>query len=266
MIRYFALFSVACVAALAQTPGTRGNHAIVRVASRPGYLGAGVLEVTPERAKALKLPWAAGVEIKHVDDNSAASRAGLKLDDVILEVNKEKVEGLDDFLRLIAETPPGTKVTLTVWREGARRMLYATLDARPNLLLTFPGPDGQIPVLPPIEVIPLPAPLVGIDGESLTPQLAQYFGVECGVLVRSVDMHSPADKAGVKAGDVITKVNGTVVTSPREVVALIRVGHKPVVFTVVRNHRMLTLNIELASVLRREGDGFERNLCSAVWA
>src|ERR1700736_6193870 len=72
----------------AQTPGTRGRTATMHQMS-PGYLGAGVLEVTAERAKALKLPETAGVEVKYVDENTAASKAGLRTDDVILEINKE---------------------------------------------------------------------------------------------------------------------------------------------------------------------------------
>ena len=88
--------------------------------------------------------------------------------------------------------------------------------------------------------------MIGIDGETLTPQLAQYFGVEEGVLVRTVNPRTPAEKAGIKAGDVIVKVNGTPVTSAREISGLLRVGHKPMVFTVVRNRKEITLNVELA--------------------
>jgi serine protease Do len=162
---------------------------------------------------------------------------------VIIEFNGQKVENLDQFLHDIAGSAPGTKVAMTVWREGAKRTLTATLAARPDeLMFTFP-PE---PPLPPFEIIPAPAPMIGVDGETLTPQLAQFFGVEEGVLVRTVNPKSPAEKAGIKAGDVILKVNGTPVTSAREISGLLRVGRKPMVFTVVRNHREITLNVELA--------------------
>jgi len=228
-----------------QSAGRHGQTATVQTMStqRPGYLGAGVVEVTPDRAKALKLASAAGVEVKRVDDNSAAAKAGLKVDDVIIEINGQKVESLDQFVHTITNTLPGTKVAMAVWREGAKRTLNATLAARPDeLLFAFP-PEAP---LAPFEIIPAPAPMIGIEGETLTPQLAQYFGVEEGVLVRTVNPHGAAEKAGLKAGDVIVKVNGTPVTSTREISGLLRAGRKPMVFTVVRNHKEITLNIELA--------------------
>jgi len=63
---------------------------------------------------------------------------------------------------------------------------------------------------------------LGIEAESLGSQLAAYFGVKEGVLVRSVTKDSPADKAGIKAGDVITKIDQTKVTTPGEISAAIR--------------------------------------------
>ena len=97
-----------------------------------------------------------------------------------------------------------------------------------------------------MEIMPAPARRIGIDCEPLTPQLAQFFGVDDGVLVMTVTPGTAAEKAGLKAGDVIVKVSGTLVTSPREITALLVGGHKPMAFTVVRNHKQITLNVELA--------------------
>ena len=220
--------------------------------SHRGYLGVGVAEITEERAKALKLPNDSGVEVKHVDDNSPASKAGLKEGDVILELNKEKVEDLEQFVKTIGDAGPNSKVELSVWRSGAKQSITATLGSRRGMVLAMPGGNWDGGLMAPRsleEAFPAlvgDAPKVGFEGEMLTPQLAEFFGVKEGVLVRTVNGKSPAEKAGLKAGDVVTKVNGTPVTSPREISSLLRASHKAAVFTVMRNHKEVTLNIEIA--------------------
>ena len=81
----------------------------------------------------------------------------------------------------------------------------------------------------------------------MNPQLAEYFGVKEGVLVRSVTAKTPAERAGLKAGDVVVKVNGTPVTTPREISGLVRANRKKAIsFTVVRNKKEMSLNVEIA--------------------
>ncbi len=243
-MKVLSLFLALACAGWAQTPGTHGRSASGHGPSQwPGYLGVGIAEVTPERAKALKLTSATGVEIKRVDDGSPAERAGLKTDDVILELNGQKVEGLVQVAGTIGVSAPGTKMTLIVWREGSKHTLTATLESRPALSTTYSvEPDGMMmpPFPAPFDNMSFPNPMIGIDGESLTPQLAEYFGVKEGVLVRTVTSKSPAEKAGLKAGDVITKVAGTSVNSLREIMGLVRTAHKAIVITVVRNRREIT--------------------------
>ena len=92
--------------------------------------------------------------------------------------------------------------------------------------------------------------LVGFEGQSLSPQLAEYFGVKDGVLVWTVGPNTPAQRAGLKAGDIVTKVNGTPVTSPREISGLVRAkGAKMFSFTVIRNKKEISLNVEISEVL-----------------
>ena len=68
-----------------------------------------------------------------------------------------------------------------------------------------------------------------------------------GVLVRMVGPHTPAERAGLRAGDVVTKVNGTMVTSPREITGLVQSSRrKAISFTVVRNKKEIALNVEIA--------------------
>jgi serine protease Do len=235
------------------TTPQRGRSATSRMAMRRGYLGVGVVDLTPERVKALNRKDDSGVEVKHVDDNSPASKAGLRENDLILEFNKTRIENVEQFVRTVGETAPGTKVELAIWRNSGRQTLMAILEARsmpmdffdPDFTPPMPpmpslGPDGQLPVFV------VTAPVIGFEGETLTSQLAEFFGVHNGVLVRTVTANTPAAKAGLKAGDVVTKVNGVMVASPREIQALVRMSRnkKTVGLAVVREKKDLAVELE----------------------
>lgn len=267
--KVFALTAVAVLetVGLAQTPppppaapvapaaprAMRGRTIVTQSMSKRGYLGVGVVEVTSDRAKALKLPSDSGVEVKRVDDNSPASKAGLKENDVILEVNGQKVDEVEQFVKTVGDTAPGSKIDMSVWRNGGKQNLTATLESRRIMAMAMPAtpfegnmisPRALEDMWPPAMVSD--APKVGFEGEMLTPQLAEFFGVKEGVLVRTVNAKSAAEKAGLKAGDIVMKVNGTPVSSPREVSSLLRVSRKTATITVMRNHKEMTLNVEVA--------------------
>lgn len=220
------------------------------------FLGVGVTEVGSERARALKLPEEYGVEITRVDEDSPAEQAGLKTGDVILAYNGQRVEGADQFIRLVHETPPGRTVKLTVVRGGAQQTVSATLGTRKTQLF---GPDmEEFHIELPELNFPMPdvprammfwrSSMLGIEAESLgETQLADYFGVKEGVLVRAVFKGSAADKAGLKAGDVLLKVDKDTVTTPREVTSAIRnsrkSGRKTFPIALMRDHKDMTLTV-----------------------
>ncbi len=247
----------------AQTSGQQRVHSTtLRGVANPGYLGVGVVELTDDRVKALNLKDDQGLEVKRIDESSPAAKAGIKENDVILEVNGKGIDGIEQFQNLIGATPPGTKVSLTIWRNGAKQNVSATLDSRPGNFFPFGGPDfpdGALPPVPPMPPVPfnggnpfptIPgnSPIVGFEGEALNPQLAEFFGVKEGVLVRFVNAKTPAERAGLKAGDVVVKVNGTPVTSPREITGLVMRSNRKraISFTVVRNKKEISLNVEIA--------------------
>lgn len=236
--------SILAQAAPAARPQARGivSHAV----SKRGYLGVGVQAAD-----------GSGIEVKKVDENSPAAKAGVKEGDVIVELNGKKIEDVEEFIRNIGDAEAGAKATLTVQRGGAKQTLTATLQNRPLQQMVFRDLP-ELAVMPPMPPMPVLAggvpqlftgqtPRVGFEGETLSPQLAEFFGVKEGVLVRTVNAKTPAEKAGLKAGDVITKVSGTPVTTPREISALVLASHKNFTFTVVRNHREITLNVEVAA-------------------
>src|SRR5579871_6719503 len=124
-------------------PGTPPSsaHAGVKIgASGNAYLGVMVQEVDSERAKALKLPEEAGVEITHVTQDSPADKAGMKTGDVILRYNGERLMGMAQFSRLISETPVSSEVKLDIYRNGAPQTVAVKAGIRrePNAFAFTP--------------------------------------------------------------------------------------------------------------------------------
>jgi len=220
-------------------------------------LGVGVKEIDAERAKTLKLREEYGVEITNVEAESPAEKAGLKNGDVVLEFNGQRVEGTEQFIRLVRETPSGRNVKLLVSRNGGTMTVSPVLATRKARSITIAPPAAwdhfEMPNIPmpdvPMAMMSWRSPVLGVVAESLETQLAAYFGVKQGVLVRSVVSGSTAEKAGFKAGDVILKVDGSGVTSPREVTSAIRSARdgkkNSIAVNVMRDKKEVTLNVSL---------------------
>src|SRR5579859_2952911 len=230
------------------------------------WLGVESQEVTSDKAKELKLPAERGVLLGRIVPDSPAAKAGLKDNDVITEINGQRVEGEAQFRRMIHEIPAGRSAQFTVWRDGKAQSFNVTLgksEERGKMwfktaprAFSFQLPKVEIP-----ELAPMPGmdwnygmlaggrPRLGIDAEDLSGQFGTYFGAPDGegVLVREVNSGSPAEKAGVKSGDVITALNGERVRSLgdlREKLAAKR-EDKTVKLGVLRNKSEMTLSVEL---------------------
>lgn len=213
------------------------------------YLGVNLAEISPERARELKLKETYGVEISRVEEGSPAEKAGLKAGDVVLEYNGERVEGMEQFGRLVRETPSGREVKLLINRNGATQAIMATVQTRKMRGFNMPNlqiPEIHIPDMPQVYTA-WRSPMLGVEAESLGTQLAEYFGVKDGVLVRSVVKDSAAEKAGIKAGDVITKVDGSTVTTPNELVNSLRAAASKKTFPLemVRDHHEMNVTVTL---------------------
>lgn len=187
--------------------------------SGSSYLGVDIADVTADRLSDLKLKEEHGAEITMVDSDAPAGKAGLREHDVILSLNGTAIESAAQLRRIIKETPPGRVVTLGISRDGQPMNIKVQLADRQKSM-TWSGNHEikvQIPPLPPIPDIDLPITVIiahsslrsGLMVENITPQLGDFFGVKGGkgVLVRSVEKGSRAEKAGFHAGDVIVKVN-----------------------------------------------------------
>lgn len=218
------------------------------------FLGIWVWQIDAARAKEMKLPEVAGVQVTRVAAGSPADLAGIKPGDVIAEYNGQKVAGEEQFVGLVRDTPAGRLVRLKIFRNGAPQTIGArigAISATDRMLgprdpaasqsgMAIPAPDV------PRSLMTWRSPMIGIDAEPLFGQLASYFGVSGGVLVRSVAAGSPAEKAGLKAGDVITHVAKTPVAAPAEVTARLRMlNTSSVRLTVVRERNEISLTFTL---------------------
>jgi serine protease Do len=231
------------------------------------WLGVESQEITSEKAKELKLPAERGVLLERIVPDSPAAKAGLKDNDVITEINGQRVEGAAQFRRMIREIPAGRSVQFTVWRDGRAQTVSVTLgkseDHGNMWFKTAPRAFSfQLPKIEMPEVAPMPEmdwggygvlagsrPRLGIDAEDLSGQFGAYFGAPDGegVLVREVNAGSPAEKAGVKSGDVITSLNGERVRSLgdlREKLAGKR-DEKTVKLGVLRNKSEVSITVEM---------------------
>ena len=222
------------------------------------YLGVDIRDVTTDRMAALKLKEERGVEITMVDADAPAGKAGLREHDVILDFNGTAVESEEQIRRLIREVPPGRTVTLGISRDGNPMKINVQLadhgtvvaQAAPRVIIPtprvreFPRNGMDLPFQ-----IQTYSSVLGVQTESLTRQLGEYFGVKDGegVLVRSVEKGSAAEKAGLKAGDVIVKADNEKLTDRSDLSHILR-NHRTggkMTMVVMRDKHEQTLTVTL---------------------
>ncbi len=209
-----------------------------RMAGGGSHLGVSLGDLNGEERTRLKLGDERGALVKDVQRDTPAAKAGLKADDVIVRFDGEPVRSAAQLTRLVRETPADRPVTIEVSRGGTIQRLTATLEEGGGFTHIL-GDVGDmhidvppVPPVPPIPPVPPLEPLVresmdqfnrdffiqrpgrlGIRYQELSGQLARYFKVADGsLLVSEVSEDSPAGKAGLKAGDVIVRVNGKTVS------------------------------------------------------
>jgi serine protease Do len=222
-----------------------------------GWLGLEMTEITADKAKGLKLTTVRGVLVSEVLPDGPAAKAGLQTNDVILQYDGQEVEGTVQFRRLVQETPPGRSVAMTVLRAGHEEKLTIRVGNRARNIENGWN-EGTSLVVPPQafnfkmempELFMGMTPVLGIEGEDVNGQLGKYFRVpgDEGVLVREVSSGTPAAKAGLKAGDVITRVDGLTVTTLAELRARLREKReeKSVSLMVMRGGSPLTVTVTL---------------------
>ena len=240
----------------------------VRILAGPGgRIGVSIRDFNDDELKTGKST--AGVVIEDVEVDSPAQKAGFKAGDVVIEFDGDRVRGTRQFMRLVQETPSGRSVGAVVTRDGQR----VTLSVQPRSGESSKFWDGssdsvmalRVPksrpslafksdVFPPsFEGLLGGAGQLGISVDELSPQLSEYFGVKEGVLVTTVRENSNAGKAGVKAGDVITSLNGGTVASAADLRrrAQRMEGGDEFTLAIVRDRKPMTLKGKVEPQTRR---------------
>jgi serine protease Do len=262
--------------------GATGQRLALLAPSNPnssqGYLGIDFRDIDSDRAVALKLKEPAGAEIITVDHDAPAGTAGLRIHDVILQMNGQPIQGTEQLRRMLRETPAGRNITLLISRDGQQQSITTQLADRATLEQNawsqhtiIPDPDDDstsaytfTPTAPASHgfgsgffgALTFGGPSIGVQLDVLGSQLADYFGVKDGqgLLVKHVAANSPASSAGLKAGDVVTKVNGQVMASVNDWAKAIRNNRgKQVQVTIFRNHKEQILNLQ-AGEAKHKGD------------
>jgi serine protease Do len=236
------------------------------------YLGVDISDITSDRLGALKLKEEQGVEITMVDQDAPAGKAGIKEHDVILTMNGTAIESGAQLRRMIHEMPAGRMVTFGISRDGQPMTIKVQLADRKKTFVYMPKDKDFHVEIPPIPNLPdfdMPTSVVvvhssarsGLMVENITPQLGEFFGVKNGngVLVRSVEKGSRAEKAGFRAGDIIIKVNAQPVHDTSDFTHAIRSRNGgAVTVNVIRDKKEQNISLPLPE--RKESGEMEESL------
>jgi serine protease Do len=178
-----------------------------------GWLGVQIQEMTPEIAGSLGLKYDHGAMVADVNPKSPAAKAGVKQGDVILKYNGHDVDQLHDLPRLVAQTPAGAEVPITVWRNGQEEQLQASVGQMPSDEQMASAEQGND------QAGPDRSSALGLQLGRLDDRARSQLGLKKdvkGVIVTNIAQDSPAADLGIRAGDVIVAINQQPVTSPNE--------------------------------------------------
>jgi hypothetical protein len=277
---------------------------VVIFRSGGSWLGVQIADVDADRGKELGLRDVHGAEVQSVSPGSPAEAAGVKEGDVITEYQGTRVEGVAQLTRLVHETPAGRTASLKVVRGGSTKDLQVTMKGRddedlPGNMHVWTGEgdsDGNMhwmnvpapPAPPGVDLegleermrglsafgIPGGRPRLGIGVDSVGKQLGDYFGLkqEGGVLVTSVAKGSQGESAGLKAGDVIVKVDDEQVTDADDLHrAMVDRRSKALTLTIVRERREQAIKVpeppeppEPPATPRAQRHAYERDMQRAI--
>jgi S1-C subfamily serine protease len=216
------------------------------------HIGASARDFEPADAERARS--GGGAVLESVQPDGPAARAGMQAADIVTEFDGERVRSARHFARLVRETRPDLSVKATVVRGGRKIEMSVTPTEAPGPAAFISGRmkremENLADRLSRNDVYAGPffagRARLGASVQELTPQLASYFGAQDGVLVESVTDGSPAARAGLRAGDVITAVNSTKVGSRSELVRALAAEKGTVTIAIVRDKKPSTLSATL---------------------
>jgi serine protease Do len=172
-----------------------------------GRLGVYPQDLSPALARSFGLKDSKGALVAKVEEGGPAALAGIQQGDVIREINGVAIENPDALRFKIAETAPGTNLTVKIWHNGAEKTVTAKLGTLDEKIASNnePLPSGN------------QSGKLGVSVQDLTPQVARQLGVQAsgtGVVITQVQPDSPADEAGIRRGDIVQEVNRQPINPP----------------------------------------------------
>lgn len=265
------LAAVALVVIAAPAPAKDGEERTIVVKAgdddevlvkepRGTWLGVGIADLKEKGEKEVDK----GVLITQVYDDSPAEAAGLEEDDVIVAVDGKKVNETDELVKAIQSREPGDDISLTVNRDGKEQLIIATLGERPEEYVWLDKDDflGLADLGAALGNLYIPEINIGFSGfggrgrlgvyvHDLSEGLAEYFEVPGGegVLVDDIVEDSPAEAAGIRAGDVIIKIGDEDVADTEELVEAISEMEKdtPTPIVLVRKGERMTVEVTVGA-------------------
>lgn len=190
---------------------------IVTVAkgSKQGWLGVAIQDMTKEHARSADSKVEKGALVIDVVEHSPADSAGIEAGDIIIEFDSKAIHKADDLVKAVGKTKPGAKAHIVVVRKGERKTLQVALGKNPRCCESF---TISVPKVPCARVFWGDC-MLGVELMELNKQLGEYFQAPKGegVLVKSVEKESVAEKAGLKAGDVVIKVGTSNVNEIKDI-------------------------------------------------
>jgi serine protease Do len=182
----------------------------------PWWGGGSEIGVVVRDLEGAELREGGGVFVQEVGQGTPAEKGGLRRADIVTSYDGEKVRSARQYARLVEETPGGRTVRTTVVRQNKTVELSITTAARQPM-----GTRLREELIDRFREFPFALELpertrLGVTVQSLTPQLATFFGAKSGLLVSEVAEDSPAARAGLRAGDVIVSVDGETVHTPAD--------------------------------------------------
>ena len=239
--------------------------------SSQGYLGVSITDVDADRAQTLKLKETRGAVITLIDHDAHAGQIGLKINDVVLAIDGLNIDSADQLRKMLRELPPGRKLSLEISRDGNIQTLAVQLAERKTLdhdiwdkidsdganvepspgmgILGGGGGGGDVPASTGFHLPFFGSSLnVGALVEPLTSQMADYLGVQGGLMVKQVTRKSEAATAGLHAFDVILKVGAESINTSADWERSLRSNQgKPVPVTILRDRKQQTLTLQVDS-------------------
>ena len=195
-----------------------------------GYLGIGPQPLDDDLASSFGLPKNQGELVRSVEPGGPAEKSGLKVGDIVLRVGGKTVNPDTSLSYLVANVTPGSRIPLDIVRQGKPLTILATIGTRPSedqLLARAQGSDGSDDMSDGDDtpsVGQAASNALGVTVQTLTPQIARNFSVDSavqGVVIANVDPSSDAGSKGLKRGDVIVSANGSPVTTPAALAAIV---------------------------------------------